>query len=109
MKKQMKRIMALAMSVVMIATVFAGVPAKKVQAASKRFVDVSCGPFHSAAVDEDGKLWMWGYNKFCQLGDGSTEDRKQPVNIMKDVVKVSLGGASRCGNQEGWKSLDMGI
>ena len=47
---------------------------------------------NSAAISKNGSLWMWGDNEYGQLGDGSTEDRRQPVKIMDDVQFVSLGG-----------------
>ena len=43
---------------------------------------ISLGAFHSAAIDTDGNLWMWGHNEFDgQLGNGSTEDHYEPVCI----------------------------
>ena len=52
---------------------------------------VSLGDHHSAAIKTDGSLWMWGYNKYGEVGDGSTEDRYTPVKIMDGVQSVSLG------------------
>ena len=46
---------------------------------------------HSAAIKTDGSLWLWGNNGFGKLGDGSIEDRMEPVKIMDDVQSVSLG------------------
>ncbi len=44
---------------------------------------VSLGWYHSAAIKKDGSLWIWGKNKFGQLGDGTTEDRLEPICIIK--------------------------
>ena len=52
---------------------------------------VSLGEYFSAAVKTDGSLWLWGGNAHGELGDGSAEDRHEPVKIMDDVQSVSLG------------------
>ena len=36
---------------------------------------------HTAAITEDGSLYMWGSNSSGQLGDGTTTDRLTPVKI----------------------------
>ncbi|MGN0513099.1 MAG: hypothetical protein ACI4GD_02385, partial [Lachnospiraceae bacterium] len=46
---------------------------------SKKIVSVSLGEWHSAAVTKDGELYMWGDNRYGQLGDGTTEDKSTPV------------------------------
>lgn len=56
-----------------------------------KFKEVSLGEWHSAAITTDGSLYTWGYNPYCQLRDGTTEDRYTPTKIMDDVVSVSLG------------------
>ena len=48
--------------------------------------------YFSAAIKTDGSLWLWGNNTFGQLGDGSRVTRYEPVKIMDDVQTVSLGG-----------------
>ena len=52
---------------------------------------VSLGEQHSAAIKTDGSLWLWGENWYGKLGDGSTEDRHEPVKIMDGVASVSKG------------------
>lgn len=55
---------------------------------------VSVGDEHSAAVTEDGSLYMWGYNKYGQVGNGKSgenEIQTEPVKIMDNVQYVSLG------------------
>jgi alpha-tubulin suppressor-like RCC1 family protein len=32
---------------------------------------IAAGVAHSLAIDQDGKIWAWGYNAFSQLGDGT--------------------------------------
>ena len=42
---------------------------------------VAAGSYHTVALKSDGSLWVWGYNGFAQLGDGTTTDRSSPVRI----------------------------
>ncbi len=61
---------------------------------------VSCGNDYTAAIKSDGSLWMWGDNRFGQLGNGGTGNKVDedgdahqtvPVKIMDDVSAVSCG------------------
>jgi uncharacterized repeat protein (TIGR02543 family) len=52
---------------------------------------VSLGDYHSGVITEDGSLYMWGGNWAGQLGDGTTEDKFNPVKVLDDVESVSLG------------------
>jgi hypothetical protein len=36
---------------------------------------------NTAALKENGTLWIWGDNEFGQLGDGTTDDRTSPVEM----------------------------
>jgi len=36
---------------------------------------------HSVAVTTDGVVWTWGHNDSGQLGDGTTQDRNDPIAI----------------------------
>ena len=56
----------------------ARVPDPKDTSKAFKAVQISAGGFHALAVDQDGTLWAWGYNKFAQLGDGSTTNRPRP-------------------------------
>ena len=53
---------------------------------------ISLGCAHSGVITEDGSLYMWGRNRDGELGDGTTEERSNPVKIMDHVRSVSLGG-----------------
>lgn len=55
-------------------------------------VYVSSGS-HTMVIRLDGSLWAWGSNWAGQLGDGTIENRYQPVKILDDVVSVSTGGS----------------
>ena len=70
--------------------------------AANKVKQVIMGFDHSAALMEDGSLYMWGANYFGQLGDGTTIDRNTPVKIKDNVVAVSLGiQHSACINADG--------
>ena len=55
---------------------------------------VSLGKSHSGAITEDGSIWMWGWNYFGQLGNGTNQNSNTPIKIMDNVKAVSLGESS---------------
>lgn len=54
---------------------------------------VDGGYAHSLALKKDGTVWAWGWNKFRQLGDGTSLDRTEPVRVkgLDGVVAVAAG------------------
>ena len=47
---------------------------------------------HSIILDGKGDIWAWGYNRYGQLGDGTTVDKKTPVQVMiSNVIDISAG------------------
>lgn len=58
---------------------------------------ISAGYYHFGAIIGDysnpGPLWMWGYNKDGQIGDGTLITRNSPVLIgtSSDWIEVSCG------------------
>ena len=62
-------------------------------------VSVSCGDYHTAAIQGDGSLWIWGSNEYGQIGINSTNatDRygnpiqNTPVKVLDNVAAVSCG------------------
>ena len=54
-------------------------------------VQVAAGGGHTLALDAGGTVWAWGRNGDGQLGDGSTEDRADPVQVLTDAVAISAG------------------
>ena len=61
--------------------------------------DISAGGDHTCALERDGGMKCWGSNKYGQLGDGTQEDRREPVNVnglTADVNFISAGGYHTC-------------
>lgn len=52
------------------------------------------GGMHNLGIKSDGTLWAWGYNKYGQLGDGTTTNRSTPVQVsgVANPVAISAGG-----------------
>ncbi len=60
---------------------------------------VSVGKSSACAVTAMGGIKCWGRNNFGQIGDGSAENRAQPVavsGIVKDATDVSVGDDHAC-------------
>lgn len=49
---------------------------------------------HSLALQADGTVWAWGYNKSGQLGDGTSSHKYTPVQIsgVSDVIAIAADG-----------------
>ncbi len=44
-------------------------------------VAIAAGLLHTIALKSDGTVWTWGANFSGQLGDGTDEDKNQPVQV----------------------------
>lgn len=60
-----------------------------------RFKAISASS-HSAAIDTQDRLWVWGLNTWGQVGDGSTTNRNRPLEIpvnlgLAKIVSVACG------------------
>lgn len=64
------------------------------QVGSSSWNNISCGGTHTAAVNDDGSLWVWGYNGHGELGDYTNLNRSLPVQTIfggNDWTQVSCG------------------
>ena len=59
----------------------------------------AAGCFHSAAVGEDGALFVWGSGNYGQLGTGDTASRLAPTRVagLPAPVRQVAAGASHTG------------
>ncbi|MEI6343691.1 MAG: YDG domain-containing protein, partial [Verrucomicrobiota bacterium] len=51
---------------------------------------ISAGGQHSVALGSDGKLYAWGENEHGQLGDGTTTDRTEPVEVLAGAIPAGV-------------------
>lgn len=56
--------------------------------------DIDAGGNHSMALLNDGSVYVWGNNAYCQLGDGTTTSSNLPktVSLGQAATKISAGG-----------------
>lgn len=47
--------------------------------------------FVMTAITETGDLYCWGYNKYGEAGNGSTENQLEPLKVLKNVKSVNPG------------------
>jgi len=52
---------------------------------------VAAGGSRSFAIDANGVLWAWGSNSNGRLGDGTTENRYEPVQIIENAAVITTG------------------
>ena len=79
------------------------------------FKALTVGSMHSCGLTAGGGVMCWGGNSFGGLGDGTTETRPAPVDVVGltgDVTAVSAGVDFTCAVQKGgakcWGSNDTG-
>lgn len=59
---------------------------------------IAAGRGHSCAIDSNGHLWCWGWNKYGQLGLGDETIRLTPTEIssIDSVFHIALGRYQSC-------------
>jgi len=62
-----------------------------------KFKELTIGSAFGAAIDENGRTWVWGANTSGELGTGDYEPRSEPFMIdalkEKTSVKICCGGS----------------
>lgn len=53
----------------------------KVVGINRKVIAIAAGGSHSMAVDDGGRLWVWGRNTNGQLGDGQSANRNRPYRL----------------------------
>lgn len=61
-------------------------------------IAVAAGAYHSLALRDDGTVWAWGNNDQGRLGDGTTTERRTPVQVLgiTNATAVSAGWDFSC-------------
>jgi len=59
---------------------------------------IDAGQYHSCAVLSSGLVKCWGSNHMGQLGDGTTQDQSEPVQVLNrsGITGISLGNNFTC-------------
>ena len=70
-----------------------------------RITYVTCGAYHSFAIDKNGKVWTWGLNSYGETGidDGAGDDKAIIFKPME--VKALTGKGVKCMAGGGHHSL----
>ena len=63
----------------------------------EKIIDISAGGGYTVALKIDGTVWAWGENENGVLGDGTEENRKNPVKV-KGLTKIKRIAASYSGH-----------
>jgi alpha-tubulin suppressor-like RCC1 family protein len=52
---------------------------------------IKAGSYFGLMLTNGGDVWGWGWNHWGQLGDGSSEDRREPVKALSRVREIAVG------------------
>eukprot|EP01084_Bolivina_argentea_P243421 408077_1 len=47
-----------------------------------KIIQIACGVYHCVALDDQGRIYTWGYNGHCECGDTTTTDLTTPKSII---------------------------
>ena len=66
-------------------------------------LQITAGSTHACALSMSGRIACWGANDHGQLGDGTTMDRDQPVEVpgIDDATQIAAGVESTCAVRKG--------
>ncbi|KAJ3257985.1 hypothetical protein HK103_004119 [Boothiomyces macroporosus] len=68
---------------------------KIVQGISTLVNQVAVGPDHTIAITTSGAVWVWGNNKYSQLGISGVENQLIPVELPMKKFNAKLAAASK--------------
>jgi hypothetical protein len=75
-------------------------PATAVDGLPGPVTDAASSGYSTCALLESGRIMCWGENDFGELGDGTTEDREQPTQVIGldevATIDVVLGNSHTC-------------
>ncbi len=76
----------------------------------KTVMTISAGAYHSLALCSDGSLVAWGRNNFGQVGNSSTIDTQEPVDVLvpsgeNGVIFTALAHGSFENNPLAWAAI----
>jgi len=54
---------------------------------------IAAGDSHTVALKSDGTVWTWGWNGYGQLGDGTTNDSVEPIQVpgLPAIAAIAAG------------------
>jgi regulator of chromosome condensation len=58
---------------------------------SQRMVQIACGDYHGLAIADDGHIWSWGANNYCETGHPENAGADDALLMTPQIVK-SLEG-----------------
>ncbi|MCL2787319.1 MAG: Ig-like domain-containing protein, partial [Micrococcales bacterium] len=66
------------------------------------FTAITAGTGSAYGLDKNGGVWAWGYNNVGQLGDGTTTNAKNPVQVKADSEALPVFTAITAGDGSGY-------
>ena len=79
----------------------------KIDALNEQSVkQICCGDGHTLAIDEYGRVWSWGNNKFGQLGHGHKNQNKDLPKVIEYFVENDIKTTHICRGNYHNLSLD---
>ncbi|KAF2444910.1 RCC1/BLIP-II [Karstenula rhodostoma CBS 690.94] len=58
---------------------------------SQRIAQIACGDYHGLAIAEDGHIWSWGANNYCETGHGENAGEDN-ASVLTPRIIPSLEG-----------------
>ncbi|PSN67150.1 RCC1/BLIP-II [Corynespora cassiicola Philippines] len=62
-----------------------------VKKASQKMVKIACGDYHGLAIAQDGHVWAWGANNYCETGQ-VTNAGEDDASVLTPKIIKSLEG-----------------